>query len=337
MRPMQVSEFNPPQLAGQRLMVGFDGIRLNSDLRHLITTLKIGGVILFARNISGPEQLLELSCAIQETARKVGMPPLFIAIDQEGGLVARLREPFTLLPGATKMKDLNTVRRYAGITAYELTGVGINMNMAPVMDVAPENIQSIMAERSFGPDPQRVSEMGVQIIEQLQQNNIMAVAKHFPGIGRTTLDSHLDKPTLAIGLDILKTADLIPFQAAITGGVAGMMLSHIFYDQIDSRWPASLSPKIAERLLRNEMGFDGVVMTDDLDMGAIKKHYDIQTVVKQILSAGIDIAMICHKGPDIETAYQEILKSITDSPTVHAKCRTSVQRILKLKHQYLSF
>jgi len=211
------------------------------------------------------------------------------------------------------------------------------MNMAPVMDVAPENIQSIMAERSFGPDPQRVSEMGVQIIEQLQQNNIMAVAKHFPGIGRTTLDSHLDKPTLAIGLDILKTADLIPFQAAISGGVAGMMLSHIFYDQIDSRWPASLSPKIAERLLRNEMGFDGVVMTDDLDMGAIKKHYDIQTVVKQILSAGIDIAMICHKGPDIETAYQEILKSITDSPTVHAKCRTSVQRILKLKHQYLSF
>jgi beta-N-acetylhexosaminidase len=333
---MKVSEFNPRQLAGQRLMIGFDGIRLTEDLRQLIDHLYIGGVILFSRNIVDPEQVLELSSTIQTVAREAGLPPLFIAVDQEGGTVARLKEPFTRLPSAKQMEDPEMVRRYAGITAYELGGVGINMNMAPVMDVAPTDIESIMSERSFGPDPDRVSKMGIQIIEQLQRNNIMAVAKHFPGIGRTTIDSHVDRPNLAVDLDALKASDLIPFQAALGAGVAGMMLSHIFYEALDSDWPASLSPYIVDTLLRKEMGFDGVIMTDDLDMGAIKKYYDIKTVIRQILTAGIDMALICHAGPDIETAHREITTAIDASSDIRDRCRTAVRRILALKQQYLT-
>ncbi len=332
---MHISELSDRQLAGQRLMVGFDGIRLNANLRHLISTLKVGGIILFTRNITGPEQLQKLCFSVQEYGNHTGIPPLFIAIDQEGGQVARLKEPFTQFSGAAKLKNTEEARRFARITAYELSAVGINMNMAPVMDVAPENARSIMAERSFGSDPEQVSRMGIQIITRLQQDNIMAVAKHFPGIGRTTLDSHLDMPALGVDLETLKAADIIPFQDAITHKVAGIMLSHIFYDRIDPHWPASLSPKIARNILRDEMGYGGVVMTDDLDMGAIKKRYPIQKVMTQILSADIDIALICHKSPDIETAYEEILKSITDSSDLRTRCRASVERILKLKEKYL--
>ena len=333
---MNVSELNARELAGQRLMIGFDGIRLTDDLRRLLDSLYIGGVILFSRNIVNPEQVLELSSTLQRVAREAGLPPLFIAIDQEGGTVVRLKEPFTRLPGAKQMKDPEMVRRYADITAYELGGVGINMNMAPVLDVAPTNIESIMSERSFGHDPEQVAQMGIQVIKRLQQNKIMSVAKHFPGIGRTILDSHLDRPHLSVDLDVLKASDLIPFQVALNAGVSGMMLSHIIYKQLDSDWPASLSLYIVDTILRKEMGFNGVVMTDDLDMGAIKKYYDITTVIRQILTAGIDMALICHAGPDIETAHREIVTAIDASSEMSDRCRTSVQRILALKQQYLN-
>lgn len=332
---MHISELSNRQLAGQRLMVGFDGTRLNADLRHLINTLMVGGIILFTRNITGPEQLQKLCLSIQEYGRQTGIPPLFIAIDQEGGQVARLKEPFTQFSGAAQLKKAEDARRFARITAYELNAVGINMNMAPVMDVALEKARSIMADRSFGSDPNQVSRIGIQIITRLQQDKIMAVAKHFPGIGRTTLDSHLDMPTLGVDIDTLVATDIIPFQDAISHKVAGIMLSHIFYDRIDPNWPASLSPVIARDILRDGMGYDGVVMTDDLDMGAIKKNYTIQEVMSQILSADIDIALLCHKSPDIEIAHEEILTSIRDSIDLRTRCKASVERILKLKERYL--
>lgn len=329
------SEFSDQQLAGQRLMAGFEGTELNSDLKFLIDTLQVGGIILFSRNIDTPAQLRTLCSDVQEYGRQTQNPPLLIAIDQEGGTVARLREPFTQFAGAAAMRDERDAERFARITADELSDVGINMNMAPVLDVAPREIQSVMAERSFGDDPHRVSKMGVRIIDHLQQKKIMAVAKHFPGIGRTTLDSHIDLPRLEIELATLKDSDLLPFQAAIAHNVAGIMLSHIYYENVDPAWPASLSPVIAGNLLRKDMKYAGVVATDDLDMGAIKKHYDIRTVTGQILKADIDLALICHKGPDIEAAWEEIQKQITDSHDLKIRAIKSVERILKLKQSYI--
>jgi beta-N-acetylhexosaminidase len=321
---MQSTTFSNKQLAGQRLMVGFEGTALNEDLKFLINHLNVGGIILFSVNIESPDQIKNLCRSIQDYARSCGQPPLFIAVDQEGGQVARLKEPFTIFPGNPHMKS-----------DKDAVDFGINMNMAPVMDVSPEGSDSIMAKRTFGDNPARVARLGVKVMEHLQLNDIMAVAKHFPGIGRTTLDSHLDLPVLHDDLSALEQFDLIPFEAGIQSSVSGVMLSHIFYTKLDPRWPASLSPLIANTLLRKQMGFDGLVLTDDLDMGAIIKHYDIQSAIHQILAADIDLALICHKGPNIEIAYAEILKEITDSPEVKQRGIESVERIMRMKKTYI--
>jgi beta-N-acetylhexosaminidase len=332
---MSMTAFSPEQSAGQRLMVGFDGIEFNPELKFLIDTLKVGGIVLFARNLVNPDQIQALCASIQAQARACGQPPLFIAIDQEGGRVARLKEPLTQFPGNPKMKSPEDARVFARTTSNELRMLGINMNLAPVLDVVPEGIEGVMADRVFGPDPMWVSQLGTVIIEHLQANNIMAVAIHFPGIGRTVLDSHFELPDLDIDVDAMQEFDLFPFKTAISHDVAGIMLSHIRYVGIDPDWPASLSKAIADDLLRKEMGYDGVVMTDDLDMGAIEKHYDLKTAIRQILSADIDIPLICHAGPNIENAFKEILEVQRRSHTMKAKGMNSLNRIMRLKKRYM--
>jgi beta-N-acetylhexosaminidase len=332
---MNPETFSMERMAGQRLMVGFEGKQLDPQLKLLIRDLKVGGIILFSQNVETPGQVKKLCGAVQEYARTNGQPPLLIAIDQEGGQVARLKEPFTQFQGNSAMKNVADAAYFARTTATELAEAGINMNLAPVMDVAPENIASIMAARSFGPDPLWVSKLGLTVISQLQQNNIMAVAKHFPGIGRTVADSHIDLPSCECDLAELESCDLIPFADSIQQKVAGIMLSHVIYNKIDLRWPASLSQRIALELLRKRMRFSGISMTDDLDMGAIEKHYGIKTVIRQILQAGIDMTLICHPGPNIEIAYKEILNHLRGSPEIKAMGIESVKRIMSLKKKYL--
>lgn len=317
-------------------MAGFDGACLNNDLKFLIKEVKAGGIILFSQNIETPTQLTTLCNDIQKCASACGQPPVFIAIDQEGGTVTRLKNPhFKEFPGIPALKNESDATLFARDMAAQLSGLGINMNMAPVMDVAPPDIDSIMENRIFGHDPQHVAKMGRIIIENHQKKHIMAVAKHFPGIGRTTLDSHLDMPELAVTADDLSSFDLIPFYAAMDADVSGIMLSHIRYTEIDPKWPASLSPAIAGDLLRKKMGYTGLVMTDDLDMGAIQNHYDICAVIKQILFAEVDFALICHKGPNIEIAFNEIRKAITGSNELKEKNKASLSRIMACKKKFL--
>ncbi len=300
------------RLAGQRLMVGFDGTAFNADLAHLIDTVNVGGVILFAANISAPDGLQQLCADIQGHARAGRRPPLFIAIDQEGGQVARLKKPFSEFPGGSPaMRD-------------------------PVLDIAFDPASSVMAGRAFGADPEWVTRLGLTVVSTLQREGILAVAKHFPGIGRTTLDSHRDLPRLPTDYDTLAASDLLPFKAAARADVAGIMLSHILYQGLDPHWPASLSSRIAADLLRRDMGYDGLVMTDDLDMGAIARHYDIRTCIRRILTAGIDLALICHKSPKIETAHEEIARCLRDDPDLAAKGERCLARILRVKAAYLS-
>ena len=324
------------QMAGQRLMVGFEGTDLSMDVKYLIKNLHVGGLILFRRNIASPEQVRHLCRSAQEYARSCGEPALFIAIDQEGGTVARLKSPFTEFPGNVHMQGSQDAVDFARISARELRDVGINMNMAPVLDVALDPRESIMKDRAFGSDPEWVSRLGMAVIHHLQKGGVMSVAKHFPGIGRTTLDSHLDLPFLETNAQDLAAIDLVPFQEAIKNNVAGMMLSHICYRSLDDQRPASLSKKIARDLLRHRLGYDGVVMTDDLDMGAIKKHHDVQTSIQQILAADIDLALICHRSPDMEAAF-EAIRSFQSMSTVNRRVvEQSVRRIMALKKAYLA-
>lgn len=323
------------QQAGQRLMVGFDGPALDDTLKFYIGQLKVGGIILFARNLDEPDQIEKLCGDAQDYAHQCGQPPLFIGIDQEGGVVARLKPPFTQFGGNPNMKTLDDAGNFARITAGELTQIGVNMNMAPVLDVLPEQGDSVMTERAFGRDPQYVSRMGTAIIDMFQQNRIMAVAKHFPGIGRTVLDSHLDLPDLDTSMKQLEDRDITPFRSAMDTGVCGIMLSHIRYLSLDPHWPASLSPVIADDLLRQRYGYQGMVLTDDLDMGAIANHYELEQIVTQCLNAAVDILLICHPGPKIEAAHDLICRSQHQSDVIREKTSAAVSRILSAKSDYL--
>jgi beta-N-acetylhexosaminidase len=333
---MNSYDLSDDQLAGQRLMVGFDGYDLSRELKYYIDTLKVGGIILFSRNISSSPQLKELCDSVQSYAKSCGQPPLFISIDQEGGVVARLKESFTRFPGNPMMQDVNDAVKFGEITSSELKKIGINMNMAPVMDVAPKGFKSIMAERMFGSDPGWVSKLGGAVIESLQKGGVMAVAKHFPGIGRTTLDSHLDLSVSELTLSDMEHFDIPPFKVAIEKKVSGIMLSHIRYEKIDKSWPASLSCLIAKDMLRDNLGFQGLVITDDLDMGAIAKHYDIELSIDRIFKADIDIALICHPDPKIARAFEVLKNKIHSKKNLDPECTMSIDRILEIKKKWLS-
>jgi len=321
------------EMAGQRLMLGFDGIELNDDVKHIIGDIRAGGIILFKRNIETPDQVKALCESCQAYAESCGIPPLFISIDQEGGAVARLREPFTVFKGNPFIEMVDEASNFAVITAQELKSIGVNMNFAPVLDVVADQANSIMKDRAFRGNAEMVALLGTEVIRTFQKNGIMAVAKHFPGIGRTIKDSHFFLPELDIDLSVLKQSDLIPFMAAKNEGVTGIMLSHILYPRLDEKWPASLSPFIAGDLLRTQIGYDGLVMTDDLDMKAIEK--DIEICIRQILTSGIDIALICHKGPNIDKAFHEIIKLFQEDETLFLFGKKSVERILRIKQKYL--
>ncbi len=323
------------RLAGQRLMAGFNGTQLDSALESLVAGLRVGGLILFKRNIADPEQVALLCRSAQQCAAAAGQPPLFIAIDQEGGQVARLGPPFTQFPGNPGIRGEADAEHFAAVTAAELASVGINMNMAPVLDVAPPDMDSVMAKRVFGSDPHRVAALGTAVIEGLQSRRIMAVAKHFPGIGRTRLDSHLDLPILDLPPASLEDCDLLPFRAAVQNGVAAVMLSHILYRRLDPRWPASLSKRIVKGLLRERLGYRGVVVTDDLEMGAVVRHYGFSTVIGRVLKADIDVALICHSADKTAYAAERMTRKIGQSGRARDEALASVGRIMSLKQAYL--
>lgn len=322
-----------PDLAGQRLMFGFDGQTLNGELKHLIKKYRTGGIILFRPNIESADQLRRLCMDARKYALDQGLPDLFVAVDQEGGQVARLRKPFTEFPGNPHIKTLEEAREFARITASELSDMGINMNMAPVMDVAPPDVDSIMKDRVFTGDANRVSQLGTAVIQGLQRGGIMAVAKHFPGIGRTIKDSHFFLPELAAELSDLKQIDLVPFEAAKQAQVSGVMLSHILYPKIDPDWQASLSKTIAYDLLRTDMGYQGLVMTDDLDMKAIS--HDMDTCIHRIMIAQIDMALVCHAGPNIAEARDAVMRCLENDGEMFESGRVCVKRILAAKERFL--
>jgi beta-N-acetylhexosaminidase len=336
----RVESLTDEQLAGQRLVVGFEGKTPQDALAFLLQELPVGGLILFKRNVSDPDQLRVLCEGAQALALEAGIPPLVISIDQEGGPVARLGPPFSVFPGNRAIgKDQSDMeaREFGARTARELKNVGIHLNFAPVLDIVPEALDDgVMADRVFGSDPDLVARLGNAVIESLQKHGVAATAKHFPGIGRTTLDSHIDLPFLDTHQKTLASTDLVPFQAAIDSGVEAVMLSHIVYNDLDPTWPAGLSRIIGKDLLRGEMGFQGVTITDDLDMGAIDKHYDVGTFVERICQAEMDIALICHDRQKMATTHNALLAALRKSEDQRARFVASVKRILRLKERYVA-
>jgi beta-N-acetylhexosaminidase len=325
-----------PQLAGQMLGIGFDGPEISPVIRGYIKEFAPGGIVLFAQNLKKPDQVRSLTGGLQKLAREQGLLPFALCVDQEGGVVARLKPPFIQFEGNPAITDENLAVEFGHTCGRELKEAGFNVNFAPVVDVLPPEGESIMKSRAFPGPPQAVSKLGAAVVRSLQETGIMAVAKHFPGIGSTVLDSHKELPVCPAGLEQLKSWDLVPFYGAMSADAGGVMLSHILYPAIDPVWPASLSVAIVKDLLRGDMGYDGVVFTDDLDMGAIEGRISIETCMERLLEADADMALICHQGPDIALAHHTLVKLVEKSPTLRQSAVISAARIMAAKSRFCS-
>ncbi len=330
-----IAEMTIEEKVGQLIMVGFEGTQANEVIETHIRERFVGGVVLFSRNIESPQQTAELTNELQRlagaTARQI---PLFIGIDQEGGWVIRLKEGATVLPGnmALGATDSTELAERAGeITAVELAAVGINLNFAPVMDVNNNPDNPVIGRRSFGESSELVSRLGVPYIRGLQRNGVLATAKHFPGHGDTTVDSHFDLPTVNHDLDRIHALELQPFRAAIDADVAAIMTAHIIYPAFDANRPATLSPTILTDLLRKELGFDGLLITDDMEMKAIDDRYRSGEAAVMAVEAGADIVMVLWTPAKQIEVFDALLSALKSGRISQARLDQSVERILKGK------
>jgi len=313
--------------------VGFDGKTLTPALQHLLDR-GVGAIALFSRNVESPQQVARLCVDIQKHAGR----PILVAVDQEGGRVARLRKGFTSIPsmralGATG--DEAIAHAVGHLLAAELKAVNIHMNFSPVMDVDSNPANPVIGDRSFGADPALVAKMGSALLRGLQQNGIAACAKHFPGHGDTSKDSHFDLPRLPHPMARLEKIELPPFAAAIEAGVSAIMTAHIIFEAIDRENPATLSPAVITTLLRGKMKFSGVIFSDAMEMRAIADHFAIDDAVVKGANAGLDFLAIC-ENPDLQNHAIDALIAAAGSGKVgQVLIKNANRRIDRLVRQYV--
>jgi beta-N-acetylhexosaminidase len=286
------SKTEPRDSVLARFMLGFDGDSLPGELAEYLAR-GLAGVVLYQRNFSSAERLQKLTAAIRHAAGR----PVLIGIDQEGGTRFALREPFTAWPSAAKLGqlgDAESVEQVASAMASELSAVGCSLNFAPMLDLHTNPESPVTKDRSFGSDPHLVARMGIAFDRGLRRGGVLSCGKHFPGHGDAAVDPHLDLPVFGGTMERLESAELVPFAAAVAAGVPLVMTAHILLPQIDHENPASLSRAMLDGVLRRRLRFDGVILADDLGMGAIAKRYGPGEAAVQTLRAGTDVAMLCH-------------------------------------------
>jgi beta-N-acetylhexosaminidase len=335
--PIRESEFE--RRIGGVFMAGIPGMVMDAQTERLIRDYALGGVILFSRNIHNPLQLASLCNDLQNCSLTHHGTPLFLAVDQEGGRVARLREPFTVFPGNEGISNdpdpLSRAVEFARVTAKEMQLVGLNMDFAPVLDVLGRVAEKHLEGRTFGNDSERVARLGRTIVKTLQENGIMATGKHFPGLGKATLDPHLQLPIISLeGKEILDN-ELLPFRAAIEEGVCAVMTSHAVYPALDPVNPATLSKKILTGLLRMSLGFNGLIVSDDLEMGAICKKWGVAEAAMASFEAGADILLICKDQEAVVQGIEVLKRKVLDGGVPIQKLRQSLERIWKVKSEFL--
>lgn len=325
----------PRDQIGQLFMIGFDGTTVSADLAAFMTEYRPGGVILFARNLESPEQIVDLTNDLQHCSPH---SPLLIAIDQEGGRVSRLPKGFTIFPPCDVLGQCHSSElayAAAATTAKELLAVGINMNMSPVLDVNSNPSNPVIGDRAFSTTPDLVCELGMATVGGLQDNRVVACGKHFPGHGDTSADSHLELPTVTATRERLERIEFPPFRRAAKEGVATMMTAHVLYRALDERCPATLSPTIIGELLRKELRYDGVVLTDDLEMHAIIDHYGIEDATVQAIQAGCDMPLICKDRNREVAARNAVQKAVETGEISIERLEQSLGRIRRLKERFL--
>lgn len=328
-----VASMSKTEKIGQMVMIGIQGIKVDDDSLYMLNQYHMGGVILFDRNMDSPEQVKQLTSDLQaQSNEKV---PLFIGIDEEGGDVVRMAEKLTPPPsqkeiGATG--DIEQAKTWAVKTAKSLKDMGINVNFAPVADVGSND------KRSYSTDANTVIDFVRAATKGYQQENIIYSLKHFPGIGKGKVDSHIDSSSIDVVKEVLMTEDILPFKTIIDENEPNdyfILVSHLKYPALDEEYPASLSSKIMTDLLRNKLGYKGIIITDDMEMGAVANHNDFRSIGVNAVKAGADIVLVCHEYEHQQEVYLGLLDAVNSGEISQERIDESVKRIIKVKLLHL--
>lgn len=323
---------------GQLFVFGFDGLTLSQPVKQLINKELAAGIILFSRNITSLEQVVELNQAIFQCKTNEFTP--LISVDQEGGRVARLKNICTHVPTMQTIGELSTndpklPYKLGAMMGRELTSLGFHLDFAPVVDVNSNPSNPIIGDRSFSHDAKIVAKLSASFIDGMQHAGLAACAKHFPGHGDTDADSHLELPILNHNQKRIEELELIPFNAAIKAKVASIMTAHILFTEMDANFPATLSPSILQNLLREKMHYDGVVFSDDLEMKAVADRYEIKEMIRLGLLAGIDIFLICSDLTKIHEGIKAVHELVDSGQIPKATVLAALGRVEKLKRKYM--
>ena len=328
------------ELIGQRMVVGFSSTVIDFELEELISKYKVGNIILFKHNITSIPQIKKLCQDLQVMVKKHTGHGAFITIDQEGGMVTRLDKDAVNIPGAMAIAATNNVlNAYAAgkITGEQLRDIGINFNLAPTVDVNSNMDNPVIGVRSYGDMPQRVATFGVAMMKGLLDGGVMACAKHFPGHGDTNVDSHLGLPQVDKTLKELEQCELIPFHSMIESGIPAIMTTHILFPKLETdNIPATMSRKIITELLREKMGFQGLIVSDCMEMNAIKQKYGTVEGVKQAIKAGVDMIFISHTAKVAREVSDALIEALETKEILIQEMYNSVERILSYKEKIIN-
>ncbi|WP_300270656.1 beta-N-acetylhexosaminidase, partial [uncultured Flavonifractor sp.] len=318
---------------GQLLVAGIGGTEAGEDGLQAVQDYQVGGVILFGRNVESAQQLADLTNELKTL--NGDNTPLFLCVDQEGGRVDRMPPEVDDLPSAYDYIAAGGDPLERGkVLAAQCAAFGFNLDFSTCLDIWSNPDNTVIGDRAYGSDPDTVTSAGLAVNQGLEQGGVIPVVKHFPGHGDTGTDSHVDLPVVGKTAEELEEFELIPFQAAIDQGTPCVMVAHILMTQIDADLPASLSPKVVDGLLRQEMGFDGVVCTDDLTMGAISNTYGMGEAAVMAVEAGCDLLLVCHEADNLTAARDALLSAVDAGRISMERLDESVYRILSLKQEY---
>lgn len=323
---------------GQLLIGSLPGTTIPVELRSLAREFDLGGVIFFSRNIEAPEQVAELAAESEALGRSA---PAWVSVDQEGGRVARLKEPFTKWPpmatlGRAGKQSEALATRFAKALTEELLAVGITLDYAPVLDIHTNPKNPVIGDRALAEKAEDVARLGRAIIRGMQDAGLAACGKHFPGHGDTSTDSHFELPLVEHPPDRLRAIEFEPFRAAIAEKVAFIMTAHVLVPSLDDTRPATLSPKIVQALLRDELKYEGVILSDDLEMKAVSAKYAVTDAAVDAIRAGCDGLLICSGDVDLQARTLEALIKAAESGQIPPKrLDDAFMRLRRAKERFL--
>ncbi|MDQ6421776.1 beta-N-acetylhexosaminidase [Paenibacillus sp. LHD-117] len=334
----QIDSMTLEQKVGQLAIIGLEGTTMDESTKQFIQKYHVGGFILFKDNIASANQILKLLNQLKETnAKEPNAVPLWLSVDQEGGKVSRMPSEFKKTPSAQKIASKNDPDYTYAIgqsLGLELGALGFNMDFAPVLDINSNTDNPVIGDRSFGADSDSVILHGLEMMNGISSQGVASVVKHFPGHGDTSIDSHHSLPAVNKSLDELSRFELLPFQEAIRNDADAIMVGHLLMTKLDDEHPASISREVITGLLRERMGYDGVVMTDDMTMKGLTGGNDIGDAAVKAILAGGDVLLVCHEYNLQQKVLDTVKQRVEDGTISNARLDESVYRILRLKSKY---